>query len=586
MRQALIEALVANGPRLRRRGARAVRRAVDAGLRAARQPLARGDGGRRARRGGALQEGARWTSCCGSRRSPASRRGRRRAGIAAPGRPGWHIECSAMAEKHSGRDLRHPRRRHRPRLPAPRERDRAEPLRARHAGDGQRAGCTTASCRSRARRCAKSLGNFVTIHELLATSEFGGQPWHGRVLRLAMLGDALPPADRLDGRQAGAGARARSMEFARAGCTMRADGASRMRRRARGAVRTISTRRAPLSIIHGVAQVERRAMARSRPPQLKATLAVPGPATSSTSALEDFDVGSQPRASMSTRARSTRSDRCPQRRPQGQGLQGGRSHPRRARRHGHPAQGRQGPRHRRDRDDVGGEAMSRANARRSRRRPEPRDVRGWAGRILARGRDDVHVADWEGHDNRSQRVGPAVPGGTAYYYMALKIAVLVAGRRGTRCGPARVLVRRTMTRERLYLFDTTLRDGAQTTGVDFSLEDKRLIAAHARRARHRLHRGRLSRRQRHRHRVLQRRSRASRTPRFTAFGMTKRAGRSVVQRSGLPGDAAGQGRRHLPRRQGLGLSRARGARHHQRGEPRGRRAVGRGGACKARAARR
>ena len=34
-----------------------------------------------------------------------------------------------------------------------------------------------------------------------------------------------------------------------------------------------------------------------------------------------------------------------------------------------------------------------------------------------------------------------------------------------------------MTRERLYLFDTTLRDGAQTTGVDFSLEDKRLVAA-------------------------------------------------------------------------------------------------------------
>ena len=33
-----------------------------------------------------------------------------------------------------------------------------------------------------------------------------------------------------------------------------------------------------------------------------------------------------------------------------------------------------------------------------------------------------------------------------------------------------------MVKERLYLFDTTLRDGAQTTGVDFSLEDKRLIA--------------------------------------------------------------------------------------------------------------
>jgi 2-isopropylmalate synthase len=33
-----------------------------------------------------------------------------------------------------------------------------------------------------------------------------------------------------------------------------------------------------------------------------------------------------------------------------------------------------------------------------------------------------------------------------------------------------------MTRERLYLFDTTLRDGAQTSGVDFSLADKVLIA--------------------------------------------------------------------------------------------------------------
>ncbi|HIF78051.1 MAG TPA: citramalate synthase [Sulfitobacter sp.] len=33
-----------------------------------------------------------------------------------------------------------------------------------------------------------------------------------------------------------------------------------------------------------------------------------------------------------------------------------------------------------------------------------------------------------------------------------------------------------MTRERLYLFDTTLRDGAQTQGVDFGVEDKRLIA--------------------------------------------------------------------------------------------------------------
>ncbi len=34
-----------------------------------------------------------------------------------------------------------------------------------------------------------------------------------------------------------------------------------------------------------------------------------------------------------------------------------------------------------------------------------------------------------------------------------------------------------MTAVRIHLFDTTLRDGAQTTGVDFSLDDKRAVAA-------------------------------------------------------------------------------------------------------------
>ncbi|MEZ0103872.1 2-isopropylmalate synthase [Bradyrhizobium elkanii] len=33
-----------------------------------------------------------------------------------------------------------------------------------------------------------------------------------------------------------------------------------------------------------------------------------------------------------------------------------------------------------------------------------------------------------------------------------------------------------MSRERLYLFDTTLRDGAQTNGVDFTLQDKQVIS--------------------------------------------------------------------------------------------------------------
>ena len=32
-----------------------------------------------------------------------------------------------------------------------------------------------------------------------------------------------------------------------------------------------------------------------------------------------------------------------------------------------------------------------------------------------------------------------------------------------------------MSKERLYIFDTTLRDGAQTQGVDFSIEDKKKL---------------------------------------------------------------------------------------------------------------
>ena len=58
------------------------------------------------------------------------------------------------------------------------------------------------------------------------------------------------------------------------------------------------------------------------------------------------------------------------------------------------------------------------------------------------------------------------------YYIVLKI-VLIAARcvalKYSTSGDA-------MTRERLYLFDTTLRDGAQMNGVDFTLHDKLTIA--------------------------------------------------------------------------------------------------------------
>ncbi|WOJ89149.1 citramalate synthase [Methylocapsa polymorpha] len=89
-----------------------------------------------------------------------------------------------------------------------------------------------------------------------------------------------------------------------------------------------------------------------------------------------------------------------------------------------------------------------------------------------------------------------------------------------------------MTREKLTLFDTTLRDGAQTTGVDFSLADKRHIAAMLDSlgldyieggypGANPLDTEFFSAKPKLRH------------ARFAAFGMTKRAGRSAANDPGL-----------------------------------------------------
>ena len=67
------------------------------------------------------------------------------------GRPAWHIECSAMAEKLLGTGVRGARRRARPDLPPPRERDRAVVLdRPPLCAD---VGAQRAACGSPARRC-------------------------------------------------------------------------------------------------------------------------------------------------------------------------------------------------------------------------------------------------------------------------------------------------------------------------------------------------------------------------------------------------------------------------------------------------
>jgi cysteinyl-tRNA synthetase len=108
------------------------------------------------------------------------------AGIEGPGRPGWHLECSAMAEKHLGRqfdihggglDLIFPHH----------ENEIAQ-TRCAHGSDSMaRTWMHNGFLQVEGEKMSKSLGNFITVRDLLETSVFGGQRWPGEVLRLAML---------------------------------------------------------------------------------------------------------------------------------------------------------------------------------------------------------------------------------------------------------------------------------------------------------------------------------------------------------------------------------------------------------------
>src|ERR1700738_826983 len=88
-----------------------------------------------------------------------------------------------------------------------------------------------------------------------------------------------------------------------------------------------------------------------------------------------------------------------------------------------------------------------------------------------------------------------------------------------------------MSRARLSLFDTTLRDGAQTSGIDFSLEDKIAVAALLDRLGVDYVEGGHPRGNPTDTAFFE----AKRTQRaaFTAFGMTKRAGVSLSNDPGL-----------------------------------------------------
>ena len=90
-----------------------------------------------------------------------------------------------------------------------------------------------------------------------------------------------------------------------------------------------------------------------------------------------------------------------------------------------------------------------------------------------------------------------------------------------------------MTRERLYLFDTTLRDGALTTGVDFSLDDKRHIAAMLDELGVDYVEGGYPGANPLDTKFFERKP--TKRAKFCAFGMTKRAGRSVANDPGVAG---------------------------------------------------
>jgi cysteinyl-tRNA synthetase len=119
--------------------------------------------------------------------------------IAVLGRPGWHIECSAMSmakllepfggglgadpaknvfDIHAGGiDLVFPHH----------ENEIAQSCSAFGSERMANYWLHNGFLQVEGRKMSKSLGNFVTINELLATDTFGGRKWPGEVLRLAML---------------------------------------------------------------------------------------------------------------------------------------------------------------------------------------------------------------------------------------------------------------------------------------------------------------------------------------------------------------------------------------------------------------
>jgi cysteinyl-tRNA synthetase len=102
------------------------------------------------------------------------------------GRPGWHIECSAMSDAYLGKtfdihggglDLIFPHH----------ENEIAQSCCAHGTQKMANYWMHNGYLQVEGKKMSKSVGNFVTIHDLLHTEKFGGRKWPGEVLRLAML---------------------------------------------------------------------------------------------------------------------------------------------------------------------------------------------------------------------------------------------------------------------------------------------------------------------------------------------------------------------------------------------------------------
>ncbi|MFC5385721.1 cysteine--tRNA ligase [Aquamicrobium segne] len=102
------------------------------------------------------------------------------------GRPGWHIECSAMSAAYLGEvfdihggglDLIFPHH----------ENEIAQSRCAHGTAVMANYWLHNGFLQVEGQKMSKSLGNFLTIHELLESENFGGRKWPGEVLRLAML---------------------------------------------------------------------------------------------------------------------------------------------------------------------------------------------------------------------------------------------------------------------------------------------------------------------------------------------------------------------------------------------------------------